>query len=117
MTGELNAVRAYPENVVLDWCPINGPESAGFCEVHPWKQKDRDATKAITNATSLLNLMLLNVRGRSLLSKRGFLSFYELSRILEKQNWLQMSQVFFCIRTLSLGGFAFQGFYKRDRGT
>jgi len=39
------------------------------------------------------------------------------SRILEKQNWLQMSQVFFCIRTLSLGGFAFQGFYERDRGT
>jgi hypothetical protein len=30
---------------------------------------------------------------------------------------LQMSQVFFCIRTLSLGGFAFQGFYERDRGT
>jgi hypothetical protein len=46
--------------------------------VHPWKQKDRDATDAITNVASLLNLMLLNVRGRSLLSKRGFLSFYEL---------------------------------------
>src|SRR6266481_4797782 len=40
-----------------------------------------------------------------------------LPRILEKQNWLQMSQVFFRIRTLSLGGFAFQGFYERDRGT
>jgi hypothetical protein len=71
-------VRRYPENVVLDWCPINGRESTGFCEVHPWKQKDRAATDAITNAAILLNLMLLNLRGRSLLIKRGFLSFYEL---------------------------------------
>jgi hypothetical protein len=29
------------------------------------------------------------------------------ARILEKQNWLQMSQVFLCIRTLIIGWFCF----------
>jgi hypothetical protein len=34
------------------------------------------------------------------------------TRILEKQNWLQMRQVFSVSPHLSLDGFAFQGFYK-----
>jgi hypothetical protein len=32
--------------------------------------------------------------------------------MLEKQNGLQMSQVFFRVRALSPGGFAFQAFYR-----
>ena len=39
------------------------------------------------------------------------------TRILEKQNSLQMSQVFFGIAHSSLARFAFQGFYMRDHGT
>ena len=39
------------------------------------------------------------------------------SRILEKQNSLQMSQVFFGIAHSSFARFAFQGFYMRDHGT
>jgi hypothetical protein len=41
----------------------------------------------------------------------------EFSRILEKQNSLQTSQVFSVCLHWSFGGFAFQGFYKRDRET
>ena len=32
--------------------------------------------------------------------------------MLEKQNGLQMSQVFFLVRALSSGGFAFEEFYR-----
>jgi len=39
------------------------------------------------------------------------------SRILEKQNLLQMSQVFFGVAHSSFARFAFQGFYMRDHGT
>jgi hypothetical protein len=39
------------------------------------------------------------------------------SRILEKQNSLQMSQVFSFARIGGQMGLAFQGFYKRDRRT
>src|SRR6516162_3127004 len=41
----------------------------------------------------------------------------EHTRILEKQNSLQMSQVFFGIAHSSFARFAFQGFYMRDHGT
>jgi hypothetical protein len=39
------------------------------------------------------------------------------ARILEKQNSLQMSQVFSFARIGDQMGLAFQGFYKRDRRT
>src|SRR6516165_8423871 len=41
----------------------------------------------------------------------------EHTRILEKQNSLQMRQVFFGIAHSSFARFAFQGFYMRDHGT
>jgi hypothetical protein len=48
----------YPEIVVSEWCPINGPDSVGVSEVHPWKQKTRAAVKAANTALLNLGLML-----------------------------------------------------------
>jgi hypothetical protein len=38
------------------------------------------------------------------------------ARILERQNMLQISQIFTVFRTLTFGHFAFQGFSGRDLG-
>jgi hypothetical protein len=40
-------VRAYPENVVLDWGPTKGPASSGVAEVHPSKQRMKAAASVI----------------------------------------------------------------------
>jgi hypothetical protein len=53
-------------------------------------------------------------RGQLAIFPRCSLLTYQ-SRILEKQNWLQMSQVFMFAYVGDQMVLAFQGFYKRDR--
>ena len=53
-------------------------------------------------------------RGRTSVQVAAYLT---LARILEKQNRLQMSQVFSVACIDDQMGVAFQGFYERDQGT
>jgi hypothetical protein len=46
-------------------------------------------------------------RSRKFRGLKRLLFRYQDTRVLEKQNWLQMSQVFFCIRTLIIRLFCF----------
>jgi hypothetical protein len=52
--------RVYPDNVVLEWCPMRGPASSWGSEVHPSQQRTKAAATAIAITPDVLRLMRLH---------------------------------------------------------